>query len=78
MAASQLPFARDASAQAVSTLRAGITGYKYIDWFRDHPIADDLKLYEAFGQEIERRFNRPVAEIAGRRGAVVEINFLRN
>jgi hypothetical protein len=24
---------------------AGITGYKFIDWFRDHPIADDLKLY---------------------------------
>ena len=24
---------------------AGITNYKYIDWFRDHPIADDLKLY---------------------------------
>jgi murein tripeptide amidase MpaA len=24
---------------------AGITEYKFIDWFRDHPIADDLKLY---------------------------------
>ncbi len=24
---------------------AGITNYKYIDWFRDHPIEDDLKLY---------------------------------
>ena len=23
---------------------AGIADYKYIDWFRDHPIADDLKL----------------------------------
>ena len=23
---------------------AGIEGYKYIDWFRDHPAADDLKL----------------------------------
>ena len=23
---------------------AGITGYKYIDWFREHPVADDLKL----------------------------------
>ena len=23
---------------------AGITGYKYIDWFRDHPVDDDLKL----------------------------------
>ena len=24
---------------------AGIKNYKYIDWFRDHPIEDDLKLY---------------------------------
>ncbi len=24
---------------------AGIRNYKYIDWFRDHPIEDDLKLY---------------------------------
>jgi murein tripeptide amidase MpaA len=24
---------------------AGITNYKYIDWFRDHPVDDDLKLY---------------------------------
>ena len=24
---------------------AGIENYKYIDWFRDHPIEDDLKLY---------------------------------
>ncbi|MDQ6620593.1 MAG: M14 family metallopeptidase [Pseudomonadota bacterium] len=24
---------------------AGITDYKYIDWFRDHPPEDDLKLY---------------------------------
>jgi hypothetical protein len=24
---------------------AGIGEYKFIDWFRDHPIADDLKLY---------------------------------
>jgi len=23
---------------------AGIEGYKWIDWFRDHPVADDLKL----------------------------------
>jgi murein tripeptide amidase MpaA len=23
---------------------AGITHYKYIDWFRDHPVEDDLKL----------------------------------
>jgi murein tripeptide amidase MpaA len=24
---------------------AGITNYKFIDWFRDHPIEDDLRLY---------------------------------
>jgi murein tripeptide amidase MpaA len=24
---------------------AGIADYKFIDWFRDHPIEDDLKLY---------------------------------
>ncbi|HVO88309.1 MAG TPA: M14 family metallopeptidase [Casimicrobiaceae bacterium] len=24
---------------------AGITDYKFIDWFRDHPIDDDLKLF---------------------------------
>ena len=24
---------------------AGIENYKYIDWFRDHPIEDDLKLF---------------------------------
>jgi hypothetical protein len=23
---------------------AGISGYKWIDWFRDHPVEDDLKL----------------------------------
>ncbi|MEN9558823.1 MAG: hypothetical protein RLZZ502_34 [Pseudomonadota bacterium] len=23
---------------------AGISGYQYIDWFRDHPVTDDLKL----------------------------------
>ncbi|MEP7181935.1 MAG: M14 family metallopeptidase [Betaproteobacteria bacterium] len=25
---------------------AGIENYDYIDWFRDHPIADDLKLWQ--------------------------------
>jgi murein tripeptide amidase MpaA len=25
---------------------AGIEGYKFIDWFRDHPAADDLKLIQ--------------------------------
>ncbi len=24
--------------------QAGLKGYKYIDWFREHPVADDLKL----------------------------------
>ncbi|HMS54231.1 MAG TPA: M14 family metallopeptidase [Fimbriimonadaceae bacterium] len=24
--------------------QAGITDYKYIDWFRDHPVEDDIKL----------------------------------
>jgi len=24
--------------------QAGLNGYKYIDWFREHPVADDLKL----------------------------------
>jgi len=24
---------------------AGITDYRYIDWFRDHPVADDVTLY---------------------------------
>ena len=24
--------------------QAGITDYKYIDWFRDHPLADDIKM----------------------------------
>jgi alpha-L-fucosidase len=33
----------------------------------------DLKLYEAFGKEIERRFSRPVAEVKDQRGAGVEL-----
>jgi hypothetical protein len=33
----------------------------------------DLKLYAAFGQEIERRFSRPVAEVKDQRGRMVEI-----
>ena len=35
--------------------------------------ADDLKLYEAFGQEIERRFSRPIAEIKNQRGTRIEL-----
>lgn len=26
--------------------QAGITDYKYIDWFREHPVEDDVKLFE--------------------------------
>ncbi len=33
----------------------------------------DLKLYEAFGKEIERRFSQPVAEVKDQRGASVEL-----
>jgi alpha-L-fucosidase len=35
---------------------------------------DDLRRYEAFGQEIERRFGRPIAEVKHRRGACVELS----
>ena len=35
----------------------------------------DLKLYEAFGREIERRFTRPVAELKDQRGVTVELTF---
>lgn len=38
---------------------------------------NDLKLYEAFGHEIERRFGRPVAELKDRRGASVELALTR-
>jgi alpha-L-fucosidase len=33
----------------------------------------DMRLYEAFGREIERRFGRPMAETAAARGAEVEL-----
>jgi len=32
---------------------AGIQGYKYIDWFRDHPVEDDLKLLR-WSDEVHR------------------------
>jgi alpha-L-fucosidase len=35
--------------------------------------AADLKLYEAFGEEIERRFARPVVEVQNRRGTAFEM-----
>jgi hypothetical protein len=31
---------------------AGITDYKYIDWFRDHPEADDLKMIQWNDREL--------------------------
>jgi alpha-L-fucosidase len=34
---------------------------------------DDLKLYTAFGKEIERRFSQPIAEVTNRTGTNVEI-----
>ncbi|MCB1124944.1 MAG: alpha-L-fucosidase [Verrucomicrobiae bacterium] len=35
--------------------------------------AGDLKLYEAYGREIARRFDRPVAEVTDQRGETVEL-----
>jgi murein tripeptide amidase MpaA len=32
---------------------AGITDYKYIDWFRDHPVEDDLKLLAWSDKDLE-------------------------
>jgi alpha-L-fucosidase len=33
----------------------------------------DMKLYEALGQEIERRFSHPIAQTQNQRGDVVEL-----
>lgn len=45
---------------------AGISDYKYIDWFRDHPIADDLKMLAWADKELDGKgyidwvkFNHP-------------------
>ena len=45
---------------------AGISNYKYIDWFRDHPIADDLKMLAWADKELDGKgyidwvkFNHP-------------------
>ena len=38
---------------------AGITDYKFIDWFRDHPIEDDLKLFRWSEEKLEGRAHRP-------------------
>jgi murein tripeptide amidase MpaA len=32
---------------------AGITDYKYIDWFRDHPVEDDLKMLAWSDKELD-------------------------
>lgn len=32
---------------------AGITNYKYIDWFRDHPVEDDLKMLAWADRELD-------------------------
>ena len=40
---------------------AGITDYKFIDWFRDHPIDDDLKLYR-WSEDEARRCRAPAVE----------------
>jgi murein tripeptide amidase MpaA len=35
--------------------RAGITDYKYIDWFRDHPHEDDIKLLKWSDEQLDGR-----------------------
>ena len=32
---------------------AGITDYKYIDWFRDHPVEDDIKMIQWADRELK-------------------------
>jgi hypothetical protein len=38
---------------------AGIDNYKFIDWFRDHPIDDDLKLYRWSEDVLNGAAHRP-------------------
>jgi murein tripeptide amidase MpaA len=38
---------------------AGITDYKFIDWFRDHPIDDDLKLFRWSEDQLAGAAHRP-------------------
>lgn len=33
--------------------QAGITDYKYIDWFRDHPLEDDIKMLKWSDEKLE-------------------------
>ncbi len=39
--------------------QAGITDYKYIDWFRDHPFEDDIKLLKWSDEELGGEGYRP-------------------
>jgi murein tripeptide amidase MpaA len=38
---------------------AGLSNYKYIDWFRDHPIADDLAMFRWSEEKLGGRAHRP-------------------
>jgi hypothetical protein len=38
---------------------AGIADYKFIDWFRDHPVEDDLKLYRWSEDVLQGAAHRP-------------------
>jgi murein tripeptide amidase MpaA len=63
---------------------AGISGYKWIDWYRDHPVEDDLKLLKWSDEQCDGRahvdwyaFNHPQlgpVEIGG----WDKMNFWRN
>lgn len=33
--------------------QAGIEDYKYIDWFREHPVEDDLKIFKWLDEELD-------------------------
>ena len=35
--------------------QAGITEYKYIDWFREHPVEDDLKMLKWSDEVLDRK-----------------------
>ncbi len=52
--------------------QAGIKDYKYVDWFREHPVEDDLKLMkwhdEALGGKGLRRLDRLRSPAVGQGG----------
>lgn len=35
--------------------QAGITDYKYIDWFREHPLEDDIKLLKWSDEKLDKK-----------------------